>query len=51
MAQGVGANCPVKPTIWVERQRTVFEDVEIGMGGRDRVSDFAALGCSLLGKG
>jgi hypothetical protein len=49
MAQGVGADCPVKPTIWVYRQRGVSEDAKMGMGGRERVSDYAASGCSLLG--
>jgi hypothetical protein len=48
MAQGVVADCPVKPTIWVERQRGVSEGVKMGMGGRERVSDYAVSGCSLL---
>jgi hypothetical protein len=48
MAHGVGATCPVNPTIWVERQRGVSEDVEVGMDGREYVSDHSTSGCSLL---
>jgi hypothetical protein len=34
MVEGVVADCPVKPTIWVKKQRGVSEDVKKGMGGR-----------------
>jgi hypothetical protein len=47
MAHGEGANCS---TIRVERQCGVSEGVEMGMGGRERVLNYAAPQCSLLGK-